>query len=199
MYGRLIGPSDISRRTRVLDGHVGAGTAGIVMNDGAQVTGNVLSYGPIDTGTASSVGGIYSTWNGAGNAVIVGEASKTTGSIYAVGNIELRGNAQIGTAANPVEVRTSGNLLLTFGNSDVYGDLYAGGSFTMLGASYDVWGDAHIGGAVSMENGRWDAPSPPVASRASSSKVPVGTIRPSLFQANTPHVTLPLTPVARQG
>ncbi len=78
--------------------------------------------------------------------VTLGGGSQVRGHVHSTsGDVNLGASVNIGTPAEPVEVRASGDVILS-GSAKIYGKVYAGGSIT--GAS-GIVGDAYAGGAIS--------------------------------------------------
>ena len=73
--------------------------------------------------------------------------SQVRGHVHACdGDVFLGGTASVGTAANPAEIRASGDVSLS-GSSIVYGDIHAGGSVNV--GSGTVVGNIYAGGFIS--------------------------------------------------
>lgn len=129
----------------------------------ATVDGDIFSSGSVDIKTGTVTGDIHSA-----NGIVIGSAQSTVidgwlfsngdievggsalvgGRIYSCGgNVTIDGSAIIGTAIDPIEIRTTGNIDLS-GSAVIYGDIHAGGNI-LVGGNNTVHGNAYAGGTIS--------------------------------------------------
>lgn len=127
------------------------------------VSGDIYSSGEVDvtrgtvTGDIHSAGGIAVTsaesvvegWLFSNGTIDIGGGATVLGHIHACGaDVYIGGNGTIlGTAEDPVEIRTTENVYLS-GSAVVTGVIYAGGAIEMTGTAM-IDGDAYAGGAIS--------------------------------------------------
>ncbi len=138
----------------------------IVLTGQGTVTGDIYSSGQVDvtrgtvTGDIHSANGISVTsaesrvegWLFSEGPIDVGGGAQVLGSIYSCGgDVTIGGNGTIlGTAANPIEIRSKGSVYLS-GSALVHGVVYAAGSIQMSGTAL-IDGNAYAGGAISIGN-----------------------------------------------
>gem|GEM_PF-3789600 len=127
-----------------LHGDIAAGPLGITLNDGAQA-GNLISSGPIDTGTHAQVGSLYSSYVGAANAITIGEDTSVTGAVHSAGDAHVAGGVTL-----VGELRVGGDLEFSSGNTDVLSTVYSGGSIHLGGESVDLRQDVHAVANVTL-------------------------------------------------
>ncbi|MGJ8695183.1 MAG: DUF7305 domain-containing protein [Verrucomicrobiaceae bacterium] len=109
------------------------------------VTGDIHANGTITLGSAQST--VFGGWLFSQSSIFLQGKSQVAGHVHACnGNVSLSGSASIGTAAEPVEVRATGDIYLS-GSTKIYGNVYAGGSIVM--GSGTIYGNAYAGGTIS--------------------------------------------------
>lgn len=124
--GGVYASGEVVVKSGTVDGDIQA-AAGISINSAkSEVKGWLFSNGPVD----------------------LSGGAKVLGHVHACGaDVTMGGNSTvIGTASNPVEVRTSGNVYLS-GSAVVHGTIYAGGAIEMSGSA-TIDGEAYAGGLI---------------------------------------------------
>ena len=146
-----------------VDGSILAGDITMTSSD-STVAGDIYSSGLVDIRTGTVTGDIHSAngitlrsaqstvfegWLFSEGPIILKGKSEVRGHIYAcgvgvLGNVSIGGSAIIGTAADPIEIRATGDVTLS-GSAIVYGVVYAGGSIVVGGT---INGDSYAGGTI---------------------------------------------------
>jgi hypothetical protein len=142
-----IGDIEMTTSNSTVTGDVYSG--GLVNVKTGSVTGYIHSANGIIIGSAQSA--VVGGWLFSNGSIEVGGGGQVGGHIYSCGgNVSLSGSADVGTAANPIEIRATGNVTIS-GSAVVYGIVYAGGSIevggTINGAAY-AEGSIVVGGTI---------------------------------------------------
>lgn len=143
----------------VVDGNIFAKDVTASAFSWATVTGDIFASGMVDLWTGSFQGDIHSEegirltgglsvirgWLFSNGTIEVDRYARVRGHIHSCGgDVSIGGNATIGTASDPVEIRAAGDVIIS-SNATVYGDVHAGGTISLDGT---IVGNAYAGGAI---------------------------------------------------
>jgi len=137
-----------------------------ILPSSVNITGNIVSLGNVDLGSATTVGGYVCAGGNvllrSANTTIAGDVyafgnvtlespSAILGNLYATGNVVLKSNA----ATVVGNIHAGGNVTLENATT-VGGSVFAGGSVSMLSSNARVYGDVHAGTGFLSRRGRID-------------------------------------------
>ena len=114
--------------------------------DGGLMTGDIHASNGIQIRSGDSE---VNGWLFSNDTVEIEGGAEVNGSIYVCGgDVYVRGDSTVGTALDPIEIRSSGSVYVS-GSAVVVGVVYAGESIEVMGGGI-IEGSAYAGGSVSM-------------------------------------------------